>query len=127
MGHPTAYKTLSGLLRATERVLRDSHQSIRHTFDGLSRGMWLKNAEYVADTQFGDTSGVAELRRKWSTSRPQDLIGGNALFGMPLPTREYAAGDNIPGCGLVQDVHGEQLKINGQWYHKRCFNSKETA
>jgi hypothetical protein len=127
MGHPTAYKTLPGLLKATERVLSDSHHSIRHTFNGLSRGMWLKNAEYVADTRFGDSTGVADLRRKWSTSRAQDLNGGNSLFGIPLPTREYAVGDNVPGSGLVQDVYGEQLQIGGQWYHMRCFESKVSA
>lgn len=124
MAHPNTYKSLRGLLRATERVLSDSHKGLRDRFDGQSRGMWLLNAEYMAATTFGDSSGIRELRRKWSTSRAQDLEGGHAVFGFPLPRRDYNTGDTVPGCGLVQEVLGDQLRINGAWYHKSCFASQ---
>lgn len=121
MSHPSSYKTLNGLLKATEKVLSDNHHNVRDRFDGMSHAMWLTNAAFIAESRFGDTTSVPELRKKWSISRPQDLKGGHAVFGIPLPTREYQVGDNIPGVGQVSEIYNDQFFIAGQWYHKRCF------
>ncbi|MNG37676.1 hypothetical protein D3C84_1250980 [compost metagenome] len=62
---------------------------------------------------------------KYAVTRPQDLIaldGGHAVFGVPLPTREYHVGDNVPGLGKVDDATESQLYIGGNWYHRRCFD-----
>lgn len=127
MSNPTNYKTLAGLLKAAERVLQDNHNNARTRFDGMSHAMWLHNAEYVAKTSFSDETSIQELRRKWSISRPQELRGGHAVFGFPLPTRDYGVGDNVPGVGEVQDVFKEQLLVAGQWFHKSCFEKTAHA
>jgi hypothetical protein len=121
MPTPTSYKTLAGLLKAAERVLSDNHNGTRTRFDGMSHSMWLHNAEYVARKTFGDDSSVQEMRRKWSISRAQDLRGGQAVFGVPLPTRDFIVGDNVPGVGEVEDVVNDQLQVAGEWFHKSCF------
>lgn len=123
MATPINYRTLTGLLKATERMLSDDHHGTRTRFDGMSRGMWLHNAAHAALTNFNDESSVQALQMKWSASRPQDLKGGHSLFGIPLPVHERSAGDNIPGIGLIQEVYGEQYRVNGNWYHKRCFEN----
>lgn len=127
MSNPTNYKTLAGLLKAAERVLSDNHKGARTRFDGMSHAMWLHNAEYVAKTAFNDVSSIQALRQKWSVSRAQDLRGGTALFGIPLPTREFIVGDNVPGVGTVDDVYKEQLQVGGQWFHKSCFEQAGRA
>lgn len=123
MAHPTSYKTIEGLLRATERTLTKREAGINR-FDGQSIGMWLHNAQFCAETTFNAGIRVRELIAKYTTIRPQDLrapAGGHAVFGIPLPTREYAVGDNVPGTGLIEDATGTQLCIAGAWYHRTCF------
>jgi len=44
-GKPTTYRTLAGLLKATERALRKREAGLDR-LDGQSMGMWLYNAEY---------------------------------------------------------------------------------
>lgn len=127
MSHPTSYKTLAGLLKAAERVLSDNHNGIRTRFDGMSHAMWLQNAEFVAKQSFCDESSVQALRRKWSISRAQDLKGGHAVFGIPLPTRDFNIGDNVPGVGEVEDVVNDQLQVGGRWFHKSCFENVARA
>lgn len=124
MAHPQEYKSLKGLLTATERTLNKRRDG-QHRADGQSIAMWLHNAEYCAEQSFKAGSKVRELIAKYSVSRPQDLIaldGGHAVFGMPLPTREYDVGDNVPGVGVVADATDTQLCIGGNWYHRRCFD-----
>lgn len=124
MGHPTTYKTLSGLLRATERTLVLRGKGIQR-LDGQSVGMWLHNAVYCAETTFKAGVRIRELVAKFAATRPQDLRaldGGHAVLGIPLPTREYAVGDNVPGTGEVTDVTDTQLYISGVWYHRTCFD-----
>ena len=124
MGHPTTYKTLSGLLRATERTLEKRHAGHQH-LDGQSVGMWLHNAEYCAETTFNAGHKVRELVAKFATTRPQDLRalgGGHAVFGIPLPTRDYIVGDNVPGTGQISDATDTQVCIAGVWYHRTCFD-----
>ena len=116
------YKTLSGLLKATENVLADTSGK---NVASQSRAMWLQNADYVATTFF-NSNGVKELRKKFSVSRLQDLNatdGGHAVFGFPLPTRRYDVGDNVPGVGLITDKVElkdgfYQFEIGKMWYHE---------
>jgi hypothetical protein len=124
MAHPTTYKTLASLLRATERT-QEMRNSGCHRRDGQSIGMWLHNAEYCAESTFKAGHRVRELIAKYAATRPQDLRaldGGHAVFGIPLPTREYIVGDNVPGTGQVGDATDTQLCIAGVWYHRRCFD-----
>lgn len=125
MAHPQEYKTLKGLLSATERTLTKRKDG-QHRADGQSIGMWLHNAEYCAQERFNAGAKVRELVAKFAVTRPQDLVapeGGHALFGVPLPTRDYVIGDNVPGVGLVVDATDTQLYINGNWFHRRCFET----
>lgn len=123
---PSNYKTLSGLLKAVEKVLElKLHNHLR--IAGTSSAMWLTNAEHVAKDKFGDENSVPALRKKYSVTRRQDLIGGDSLFGIELPKRDYIAGDNIPGVGTIDEVFGEQYFIGGEWFHKRCFESTTNA
>lgn len=123
MAHPSSYKTVAGLLRATDRALKQREAGMSR-LDGQSIGMWLHNAQHCAEATFNAGVLVRELIAKYAVTRPQDLhapAGGHALFGVPLPTREYAVGDNVPGTGLVEDATDVQLCIAGTWYHRSCF------
>lgn len=123
MAHPSTYKTLQGLLTATERALEGRHAG-KHRLDGQSIAMWLRNAEYCAERFFKSGIRVRELLAKWSVTRAQalqPLHGGHAVFGVPLPTRAYGVGDNVPGVGSVEDATETQLCIQGNWYHRQCF------
>lgn len=120
MAAPSRYTTLPGLLRATEKVLRASLAG-QTRFDGQSLGMWLTNARYITREKFGSDQPIQALQERYAITRPQDLLGGHAVFGCPLPVRDYIEGDNIPGLGRVDEVYGEQLLVAGTWYHKRCF------
>lgn len=71
MAHPSSYKTIEGLLRATERTLRKREAGI-YRLDGQSIGMWLHNARYCADTTFKAGARVRELIAKYTTTRPQE-------------------------------------------------------
>lgn len=122
MAAPSSYRTLPGLLAATERVLQARLRGVLRA-DGMSAGMWLHNAEFVSKETFGNATAVQDLRRKYSQTRAQDLLGGHSLFGVPLPTREYIVKDVIPGVGVIDEIVGEQYFIGGQWFHKRCFES----
>ncbi len=124
MAHPQEYKTHKGLLKATERVLLKRKQG-HHRMDGQSVAMWLHNAEYLAEQRFKAGASVREVIARFVVSRPQDLIaldGGHSVFGVPLPTRPYATEDNVPGLGEVEDATDTQLCIDGNWYHRRCFD-----
>jgi hypothetical protein len=124
MSHPTYYKTIAGLLRATERALTEREAGV-HRLDGQSIGMWLHNAQHCAETTFKAGNRIRELIAKFAVTRPQDLRapgGGHAVFGCPLPTRPYGIGDNVPGTGEVLDATDTQLYIGGVWYHRMCFN-----
>lgn len=124
MAHPQEYKTLQGLLNATERTLK-KRQAGQHRADGQSIAMWLHNAEYCAEQTYNAGAQVRELVAKYAVTRPQDLTaldGGHAVFGVPLPTREYVIGDNVPGVGEVKDATDTQLYIGGNWYHRSCFD-----
>lgn len=120
MASPSSYTTLSGLLRATEKVLKASLAG-KARFDGQSLGMWLTNARYIAREKFDSDQPIRALQERYTITRAQDLLGGNAVFGCPLPILDYIVGDNIPGLGRVDEVYGEQLLVAGHWYHKRCF------
>lgn len=123
--HPQDYGTLAGLMRATERVLVAHRNTAKIT--GCSTAMWLQNAEFIAQSRFGDASSIQSLRQKHATTRAQDLVGGHSVFGCALPTRSYIVGDSIPGVGriddLVEHATGKQFCIGGQWYSERCFES----
>lgn len=124
MAHPTTYQTLSGLLKATERTLKKRGAGVDR-LDGQSIGMWLHNAEYCAETSFKAGDQVRALVAKYASTRVQDLRaldGGHSVFGIPLPTREYIVGDNVPGTGLVDDATDTQVFIGGVWYHRSCFD-----
>lgn len=125
---PSSYKTLKGLLNAVERVCYWNLRGVSR-FGGQSSGMWLQNAEYMAETEFGDGASVRAIRERYSITRPEDLLGGHSLFGNPLPRRSYEVGDNIPGVGRISDMHrgpsGTQFLIEGQWMHERCFAKPE--
>lgn len=122
MRSPQNYKTLRGLLQATEQVLKLCNAgSVR--VSGMSGGMWVQNAEWVAKTLFKDTDGIAQLRQRYAVTRPEDLRGGHAVFGFPLPRRDYIIGDVVPGVGRIDEILGDQIHIEGQWFHKRCFTS----
>jgi hypothetical protein len=87
--------------------------------------MWLHNAAYCAKTTFKAEDRVRALIAKYATTRPQDLRaldGGHSVFGIPLPTREYTVGDNVPGVGQVADATETQVCIGGVWYHRQCFD-----
>lgn len=118
MRNPHEYKTLSGLLRAVERVLRRRGRTV-------SESWWLSNAEYAAETTFGAGASVRLLREKFTITRRQDLVGGDSVFGMPLPKRDYEVGDNVPGVGRIMGVamtpHGKQFEIDGQWFSERSL------
>lgn len=123
---PINYKTLSGLLKAVERVLVIRQSGNTQHIAGASQAMWLHNAAYAAQQNFNDVTSVQDLRKKFSISRPQDLTsetGGHSVFGLPLPTRDYIVGDNVPGVGLITEELGEQFYVGSQWFHKRCFPS----
>lgn len=122
MATPNSYKTLKGLLKATERTLKQRHEGATR-IDGQSVGMWLHNATYCAEANFQAAGAVRELQAKYSTTRAQDLVGGHSLFGAPLPSRDYMVGDNIPGLGEITDATSEQLCIKGSWYHRCCFDT----
>lgn len=114
MAHPSTYKTLQGLLRATERALEGRHAG-KHRLDGQSIAMWLRNAEYCAERFFKSGIRVRELLAKWSVTRPQDLRaldGGHAVFGVPLPARAYGIGDKVPGVGPVEDATEAPMAIS---------------
>lgn len=127
MSAPSQYKTLAGLLKATERVLAARLKGC-HRVDGQSVGMWLVNAEFCAETTFKAGADVRGLVAKYAVTRPQDLQAldgnGHAVFGQPLPTRDYIVGDNLPGIGRVDDATDDQLFIAGSWYHRRCFDKQ---
>lgn len=120
------YKTLSGLLKATAKVLVESSKK---NVASQSRAIWLQNADYVATTVF-NSDGVKELRKKFSISRLQDLNamdGGHSVFGFPLPTRRYDVGDNVPGVGLITDKVElkdgfYQFEIAKTWYHETSID-----
>ncbi len=126
MYSPSNYKTLKGLLGAAEKVLSKSPLH-KGKFAGCSRSMWLHNACYVAETKFNDVESIQNLRKKFAITRPQDLEGGHAVFGIPLPTRSYSIGDNIPGIGQivdeVQTSHGKQFLIDSQWINECLIKS----
>ncbi len=122
---PSQYSTVAGLLRATERLLASGAGRAA----GQSVGMWLQNARWQIVNVFGGAkeSQFNELVKKYTITRPQDLRGGHALFGVALPKRRYTIGDNVPGVGEVRDIvdtpHGRQFEISGSWYAERCFES----
>ncbi|NVL49820.1 hypothetical protein F2S72_08720 [Pseudomonas syringae pv. actinidiae] len=125
MAHPSTYKTLAGLLRATERALTQRKAGTQR-LDGQSMGMWLHNAQHCADATFKSGNRIRELQARFTVTRPQDLqapVGGHSVFGVPLPTRDYIVGDNVPGIGEVEDATDTQLCISGVWYHRTCFGS----
>lgn len=130
MNVPSNYKTLPGLLRATERVLVQRKKGFNR-FAGQSSGMWLHNAQHVAEQAFQAGEAVAELIRKYSVTRPQDLQSlcgdGHAVFGAPLPRRDYIVGDTVPGVGCVTDATETQLYIAGVWYHRSIFDAAQAA
>lgn len=126
MSNPANYRTLSGLLSATERVLT-MRQAGRSRMDGMSISMWLQNARYSARTKFEAEQQIADLMAKFSVTRTQDLAGGHSLFGMALPTRPYGVGDNVPGVGQVADCTETQVLIAGQWYHRSVFDHERAA
>ncbi|MGZ4968049.1 MAG: transglycosylase SLT domain-containing protein [Methylobacter sp.] len=121
------YKTISSLLKATEKILQSN--SSKH-IDGQSKSMWLHNAEYIAEENFKAGDKIRELRKKYSISRPQDLAsetGGHSVFGFQLPKRGYVIGDNVPGVGSITDAVNlkdgyKQFQINGQWYHETSID-----
>lgn len=123
MAAPSSYKTLKGLINATDRTLKNRAVGLTR-IDGQSVGMWLHNAQYCAEINFQAGASIRELTAKYAVTRPQDLIGGHSLFGFPLPTREFGIGDNVPGVGRVHDETQDQLCINGSWYHRRCFEKQ---
>lgn len=123
---PTSYKTLAGLLDAVERVLFWRLRGVGR-FAGLIDGQYLANAEWAARENFGDTTSIPALRAKYAITRRQDLVGGDAVFGIPLPKRPYDVGDNVPGVGEISDKvelpgGAMQFKIGGEWFHERCFD-----
>lgn len=127
---PADYRTLEGLLAATERVLQSGVQSA----GGQSRGMWLTNAEYMAVLLGDDKESVPALRKKYAITRRQDLqseIGGDAVFGEELPKRAYVVGDNVPGVGEITDEvqtpHGKQFQIGGQWFLESVVDPSRAA
>jgi hypothetical protein len=126
MSAPSNYQTIKGLLKATEKVLQQRAKGVSRA-DGMSVGMWLANARYMARTRFGEEHAVAELITKFGTTRPQDLLGGHSLFGVPLPMRAYNVGDNVPGVGRVDDCTETQLCIGGQWYHRSIIDDQQVA
>lgn len=121
MANPVNYRTLSGLLKATTRTLQRRAAGVTRV-DGQSVGMWLHNAQYCAENQFKAGDQVRKLVATFAITRPQDLQGGHSVFGIPLPTRPYITGDNIPGIGTVSDETEEQLLVGATWYHRKCFD-----
>lgn len=120
MAAPSSYKTRKGLLNAIERTLQLRQKGVSR-MNGQSVGMWLHNAGYCAAQHFNAQPEFQALMARFSVSRPQDLIGGNSVFGIPLPTRGYIVGDNVPGVGQVTDATETQLEIGGSWFHRSCF------
>lgn len=123
MAAPSSYKTLAGLSKATARVLQARMDGASRA-DGMSMGMWLLNARYAARTTFGNEQAVIDLEQRYAVTRAQDLIGGNSLFGAPLPTRPYSTGDNVPGLGKITDETEAQFFIAGNWYHRSIIDSE---
>lgn len=122
---PSQYLTVTGLLRATERLLASGAGRAA----GQSKGMWLQNARWQIVNVFGGSqeSNFNELVRRYAVTRPQDLHGGDSLFGVALPKRRYTIGDNVPGVGEIRDIvdtaYGRQFEICGSWYAERCFDN----
>ena len=117
----TSYSTLPGLLKAVAAVLYWRNQIGCFKISGMTSSMWLSNAEWIAKDRFRNSSSIPSLRAQYSKTRPQDLLGGSSVFGVPIPTRDLIEGDNIPGMGIISSVFGEQYQINGSWYHKRII------
>lgn len=119
--HPAKYSTLKGLLDAVDRALRLRPDRIA----GMSRAMWLQNAEYWARENFGDVTSIIDMKDNLTPTRCQDLRGGNATFGFIHPTRDYEIGDVVPAVGKIMDIaetpHGVQFKISGQWINVACL------
>ncbi|WP_196160873.1 hypothetical protein [Reinekea sp. G2M2-21] len=125
--HPSEYKTMSGLKNKAVKVLESMNKLEKRKFDGLSAAYWVQNALYTAEHRFNDREAIASLVRKYSKSRRQDLAGGDSFFGGELPKRDYCEGDTIPGVGIINEIYGDQFKVGGQWFHKRCFESQVTT
>lgn len=129
MSSPSNYTTLKGLVAATERVLKKRAKG-QSRVDGMSMGMWLHNAAYCAETSFRAGQQIRDLIAKEAITRPQDLLsihgtrGPGSIFGIPLPTRDYNIGDNVPGVGRVDDATESQLCIAGAWYHRSVFDEE---
>lgn len=123
--HPANYKTLAGLLKKVEKVLISKKSAEKISFDGMSAAFWIQNALYAAESNFNNRNAVADLVSKYSVTRRQDLVGGDYVFGVKLPTRNYIAGDNIPGVGEIEEVFEDQYKVSGEWFHKRCFEQAD--
>lgn len=123
MAAPSSYKTLAGLAKATARVLQARMKGAIRA-DGMSMGMWLLNARYAARTTFGNEQAILDLEQRYAVTRVQDLIGGDSLFGVPLPTRPYCAGDTVPGLGEITDETETQFLIAGNWYHRSIIDSE---
>lgn len=130
--NPMCYKTMKGLVCAYERALR-ARKCGYTRFTGMSYGMWLYNAEYAARTNFGSDTVLHDLKRKYSSTRLQDLTddclsSGSPIFCLVDPksiARRYTIGDNVPGVGEIVDEYdtgdGWQFKIGNQWYHERAL------
>ncbi|GAB3385917.1 hypothetical protein [Azotobacter armeniacus] len=110
MATPSRYTTLPGLLRATEKVLKASLAG-QTRFDGQSLGMRLANARFIAREKFGSDQPIRALQERYAITRAQDLLGGNTVFGYPLPVRDYVEGDNIPGLGRVRATAGRRQRV----------------
>lgn len=118
----TSYTTLPGLLKAVAAVLYWRNQIGCFKISGMSSSMWLSNAEWIAKEKFRNSHTIPSLRAQYAKTRSQDLLGGKSVFGIPLPTRDFIEGDNIPGMGKISSIFGDQYQINGTWYHKRIID-----
>jgi len=122
--HPNNYKTLRGLTKATENILKIKKDNPLAKIPGMSIGLWLINAKYHAKTHFNAENTINDLIKKYAITKIGDLLAiGESALSSPFENidREYIEGDNIPGVGIIQEIYGEQYRINNQWYHKRCF------
>jgi hypothetical protein len=72
--------------------------------------------------KFKNREAIVEVVKKFTITRPQDLIGGHSCFGILLPTRDYIEGVIIPGVGKIDEIYRDQYFISGHWYNKRCFD-----
>lgn len=124
--NPLHYKTLKGLLVAAEKVIKAKALGYRRT-KNMTLAQWINNATYAAELNFGDVTSIQKMHDELCVTRVQDLSGGlgHSLFGVPLPTRPYQIGDNIPAVGKIQDIYqtknGLQYLIDGEWIHERCL------